>query len=100
MNGFRHGRTECVRGMTTAAVAFCKLMLQPAGTTLQQRASKLRVALDVHSKNTARSAKGQGYDRHLLVSTVLGSALLNRIFVWQVGPSASSPMRTCFALIL
>ncbi len=57
----------CVRGPARACA-------WRAGT-LQQRAGKLRLALDAHSKNTARSAKGQGFDRHLLVGFVVSGVV-------------------------
>ncbi|CED83472.1 Carnitine O-acyltransferase CPT2/YAT1 [Phaffia rhodozyma] len=60
---FLHGRTEAIRTVQPASVAFTKAFCSGAST--QDKISKLREACKKHTELTKECSKGLGQDRHL-----------------------------------
>ncbi|KAF8290048.1 carnitine O-acetyltransferase [Trypanosoma cruzi cruzi] len=67
---FLHGRTECVRSATRAALDFCRASSDPifgqsTGSALPAQRELMREAMRQHSENMLLAKKAQGIDRHL-----------------------------------
>jgi len=71
--GFLHGRTETIRPASMDSVAFVKAFLDPKAS-VEDRASKLRKAIDTHSSYTRKALMGKGFDRHLFALLHLAKA--------------------------
>ncbi|KAJ8004965.1 hypothetical protein DPEC_G00141750 [Dallia pectoralis] len=62
---FYHGRTETMRPCTLEAQNWCRLMLDPAASTVSKREALL-LAFNMHNTLMAEAQNGNGFDRHLL----------------------------------
>ncbi|KAH9599373.1 Choline/carnitine acyltransferase domain [Trypanosoma melophagium] len=68
---FLHGRTECVRSATRAALDFCIAASEPvfakrAGSRLPTQLTLMHEAIQDHVENMKRAKNAHGIDRHLL----------------------------------
>lgn len=72
-SAFKHGRTETIRSATPEAAAFVAAF-SDASASPGERMSKLRAAVDNHTRITRNALMGQGMDRHLFALGVLAAA--------------------------
>ncbi|KEG14802.1 carnitine O-acetyltransferase [Trypanosoma grayi] len=68
---FLHGRTECVRSATRAALDFCRTASEPifskrVGSVVPTQRALLREAMIQHVENMKQAKNAHGIDRHLL----------------------------------
>lgn len=62
---FAGGRTETIRPVTEASVAWCKAMSSMKTTTREQKILLLKRAINAQTKVKNEAICGQGWDRHL-----------------------------------
>lgn len=61
---FYHGRTECMRSVTSDTQKLMQALAQSSSTAAEQQ-KLLRTAVDTHVKKTVEAKSGEGVDRHL-----------------------------------
>jgi len=61
---FYHGRTECMRSLSSDIVAFLKMVSDPSSSALDQ-IKAMKTALNTHGHLVNAAKKGEGVDRHL-----------------------------------
>jgi len=80
---FFHGRTECMRSLSSDAVQLVKVCTDPSSTALEQ-IKALRDACKTHTKLVALAKEGQGVDRHLYGLFNLAKQLQSRVAGYQM----------------
>jgi carnitine O-acetyltransferase len=75
---FLHGRTEAIRTVQPASLAFVEAYTSPASAkvTNAEKIEKLRKACDSHTKLSRACASGNGFDRHLYALNCITKQLL------------------------
>lgn len=62
---FAQGRTETIRPVTEASVAWCKAMSSMKGTTREQKILLLKRAINAQTMLKNEAVVGLGWDRHI-----------------------------------
>ena len=84
---FKHGRTACIRSVSSASAAWVVAMNDPKATSDVKRAL-LTEAVVAHGNYTKLASQGQDVDRHLLGACVRACVLGMRAGMCVSSPSS------------